>query len=388
MKGLNEIYNRRFLFIRTLVILSVLLIGWEYSSTIELPAKEETLRTMELANAYFMKKWPDVGKPILTDRERTSNIWTRAVYYEGLMALYELDPKPQYYDYAVKWGEYHGWNLRDGFTYTRDADNQCAGQTYIDLYLIDQKPERIKYIKMSVDSMLKTSKIDDWHWIDALQMAMPVFARLGALYSDSTYFDRMFKMYLCTKDSIGGGLYNYNDKLWWRDAGFKPPYSEPNGKNCYWSRGNGWVLAAVARALNWLPENNKYREELLGTFREMADALMKVQRNDGFWNVSLHDPDHFGGKETTGTALFTYGIAWGINHEILDEKTYKPLVSMAWNALIKDALHDDGFIGYVQGTGSKPEDGQPIAYDHEPNFEDYGLGCFLLAGSEVYKMSK
>jgi len=117
----------------------------------ELESRDEILKKMTLANAYFMDKWPDVGKQIVTNRARASNIWTRAVYYEGLMKLYGMDPRPGYYDYAVRWGEFHEWNLRDGQTYTRNADNQCAGQTYIDLYLIDRKPERIGYIKASID---------------------------------------------------------------------------------------------------------------------------------------------------------------------------------------------------------------------------------------------
>lgn len=134
----------------------------------ELRSQEEILESMTHCNAYFMEKWPDVGKRIVTNRDRASNIWTRAVYYEGLMELNKIDPRTEYYDYAVRWGEFHEWNLRDGQTYTRNADNQCAGQTYIDLYLMDPKPERIAYIKASVDSMLRTDKIDDWDWIDAL----------------------------------------------------------------------------------------------------------------------------------------------------------------------------------------------------------------------------
>lgn len=344
------------------------------------------MQSMVLANQYFMNKWPDVGKTIITDVERVSNIWTRAVYYEGLMALYKLNPNTEFYNYAVKWGEFHNWNLRRGETYTRNADNQCAGQTYIDLYLIDRKPERIKYIKMSIDSMMNSSKVDDWNWIDAIQMAMPVFAQLGSLYSDETYFDRMYEMYIFTRDSIGGGLYNYMDNLWWRDPGFKPPYTEPNGKNCYWSRGNGWVLAALVRVLQYLPETSIYRQELVKNFSDMAEALIKIQRDDGFWNVSLHDPNNYGGRESTGTALFVYGMAWGINNGILSEEIFKSSIVKAWRALTKEALHENGFLGYVQGTGSGPADGQPVAYDHQPDFEDYGLGCFLLAGSEVYKM--
>ncbi len=353
----------------------------------DLPGKDEILEKMTRANKYFMDKWPDVGQRIVTDRSRASNIWTRGVYYEGLMALNKIDPRTEYYDYAVKWGEFHNWNLRDGITYTRNADNQCAGQTYIDLYLIDPQPERIENIKASVDSMLKTSKIDDWSWIDALQMAMPVFAQLGVVYKDNAYFERMYDMYTYTKEKEGTiGLYNPKEGLWWRDKDFHPPYKEPNGENCFWSRGNGWVMAALVRILEIMPANAPHRKEYIKTYRQMVNAIVPLQRNDGFWNVSLHDSTHFGGKETSGTALFTYGIAWGINNGVISEEKYKPIVVKAWNAMVTSALHPDGMLGFVQSTGKEPDAGQPVTYDKIPDFEDFGLGCFLLAGSEVFIM--
>ncbi|GJM33977.1 MAG: glycosyl hydrolase family 88 [Saprospiraceae bacterium] len=347
------------------------------------------MEKMRLANAYFMEKWPDVGKRIVTNKSRASNIWTRAVYYEGLMALYKIDKQQVYYDYAVSWADFHKWDLRDGETYSRNADNQCAGQTYIDLYLIDKQPERIKHIKASIDSMMNTSKIDDWSWIDAIQMAMPVFAKLGVIYKDEAYFERMYQMYRFTKKEHGdNGLYNKKDRLWWRDGDFDPPYKEPNGEDSYWSRGNGWVVMALARVLEIIPKDAPHRKEYTKDLKNMVKAIAKVQRPDGFWNVSLHDPTHFGGKETSGTAMFVYAMAWGINNGILKEKKYSPVLTKAWNALIKDALHKNGFLGYVQSTGKEPKDGQPVTYRKVPDFEDYGLGAFLLAGSEVYKMSQ
>ena len=120
----------------------------------------------------------------------------------------------------------------------------------------------------------------------------------------------------------------------------------------------------------------------------MVKAIVPLQRADGYWNVSLHDSTHFGGKELTGTALFTYGIAWGIREGYLDKKAYMPVVAKAWNALATESLHPDGMLGYVQGTGKEPKDGQPVTYDKIPDFEDYGLGCLLLAGSEVYQIAK
>ena len=352
----------------------------------KLSSKKKILEPMRLTNQYFMDKWSDPEKPIVTNRERPSNIWTRGVYYEGLMALYSIDHQKKYYDYAVDWSEKHKWGLRTGAN-TRNADDQTCGQTYIDLYLIENKPERIKDIKASIDGMVKSDKKDDWNWIDAIQMAMPVFARLGVIYNDTSYFRKMYDLYSFAKYNHGGkGLYNAADHLWWRDKDFIPPYKEPNGQDCYWSRGNGWVFAALARTLSLLPKTDPHYNEFLQDFKDMANALIPVQRNDGFWNVSLHDSTHFGGKETSGTALFTYGFAWGLNKGILDKKIYKPIVIKAWNAMVKDAVHPDGILGYVQGTGKEPKDGQPVSYTNTPDFDDYGLGCFLLAGSEVYKL--
>jgi rhamnogalacturonyl hydrolase YesR len=119
----------------------------------------------------------------------------------------------------------------------------------------------------------------------------------------------------------------------------------------------------------------------------MTEALAPIQRADGFWNVSLHDPNNFGGKELSGTALFTYGMAWGISKGILPKDPYLSTVIKAWNAMVNESVQPNGFLGYVQGTGKEPKDGQPVTVNNVPDFEDYGLGCFLLAGSELYKLN-
>lgn len=353
-----------------------------------LPDKKEVLEVAERANQYFMNKWPDAGKEIVGKKVWPSNLWTRAVYYEGLMALYKIDPKKKYYNYALDWSQKHNWDMMRG-TFTRNADNQACGQTYLDLYEIDGKkhPERIKYVKMSMDSMIASGKSDDWWWIDALQMGMPIYTKLGRITGDKKYFDKNYEMYAFTKYKHGGnGLYNPKDKLWWRDKSFVPPYKEPNGEDCYWSRGNGWVVAALARTLQDTPKSDPHYQEYLQDYKDLLSALVPIQREDGFWNVSLHDPTNFGGKEMTGTALFVYGMAYGINHNLIDKKTYLPVVIKAWNAIVKDSVQPNGFLGWVQGTGKEPKDGQPLSVSKEPDFEDYGLGCLLLAASEVYQL--
>ena len=326
-----------------------------------------------------MKKYADYRTPSFVKKVvRPSNIWTRSVYYEGLMALYSIYPADEYYLYAKEWADYHQWGFHRGTT-TRNADNYCASQIYLDLYNICPDPEKIRKTKANMDMLVNTPQINDWWWIDAIQMGMPIFAKMGKLTGEQKYFDKMWDMYEYTRNKHGeNGMFNVKEGLWWRDHNFDPPYKEPNGENCYWSRGNGWVYAALVRVMNEIPSDEKHRQDYINDFMAMSKALKQCQREDGFWNVSLHDPSNFGGKETSGTALFVYGMAWGVRNGLLDKKTYLPVIIKAWNAMVKDAVHPNGFLGYVQGTGKEPKDSQPVTYDKVPDFEDFGTGCFLL----------
>lgn len=41
-------------------------------------------------------------------------------------------------------------------------------------------------------------------------------------------------------------------------------------------------------------------------------------------------------------------------------------------------------LGMSNPTGKEPKDDQPLSYDKKANFEDYGLVCNLLAGTQMY----
>ena len=116
-------------------------------------------------------------------------------------------------------------------------------------------------------------------------------------------------------------------------------------------------------------------------------AILKCQREDGYWNVSLVCPANYGGPEMTGTGLFLYGMAWGVQQGILPRTTYQKAMDKAWKALAA-SVHEDGFIGYNQGTGKDPAAGQPVTFTSVPDFEDYGTGCLLLGAAEYYKLLK
>ena len=363
----------------SLIIFNLLLIKCENP--------EEVLETARLVNNYFMSKYPDPTIPTNVKKIRPSNLWTRAVYYEGLMELNDIDPQQEYLNYSLTWADFHKWTPRDGVQ-TTDADNQCCGQTYIRLlkFLEPENPDKINFLLENLDNQINTNRHNYWTWIDAIQMAMPLYALAYKFTGDRKYIDYAMKSYHWTRDECGGGLFNLEKGFWWRDADFVPPFTEEDGNDCYWSRGNGWVYVALTRVMEIIGKGDKYYKELEKDFILMSKAFASVQRDDGYWNVSLVSPATFGGKETSGTSLFLAGMSWGLRKGILQAKIYKPIVDKAWTGLKTYSVHNDGFLGYVQGTGKAPSESQPVTYTRIPDFEDFGTGCFLLGAVEYYRL--
>ena len=346
-------------------------------------AQTDVLQAARQANDYFMTKYSDPTQPTNVKKIRPSSLWTRAVYYEGLMALNAIAPQQRYLDYTEQWADFHQWTPRNG-TKTTDADDQCCEQTYIEYYLLKGKGT-LEPTKENLEKQMATGRYDYWTWIDAIQMALPVYVKMYAITQDKRYLDYGMKSYRWTRNECGGGCFNVKEGLWWRDKDYVPPYKEKDGKNCYWSRGNGWVYAALVRSMNVLPQKTKEYKELKKDFLLMCKGLLSCQHPDGFWHASLVSDVDYPNPEMTGTALFLYGMSWGIQQGLLPADKYRDACDKAWQAL-KSCLHNDGFLGWNQGTGKDPSAGQPVTFTSVPDFEDYGTGCYLLGLSEYYKL--
>ncbi len=335
------------------------------------PAGEKAviLAQLQKVNNYYM-----INNPETETVNSGASKWLEGSYFNGHTALFQLHPTRENMRYAMQWGQNNSWNI--GNT-KGEADNQCVGQVYMDLYYANgaMNDDMLAKVGASVSAMVaRSTATDDWDWIDALYMAMPTLTRYGIWTGDGTYFDKLYEMYHSTK--VTQQLYNSSDSLWYRDGAVL------SGKKykCYWARGNGWVFGAHVRTLMYLPEDDAHRQEYIDTYKAMAYKLKKLQRTDGFWNACLDDDTYYPGPETSGTAFFVYGMAWGINNGFLDKDTYLPVVMKGWNALVETALDTDGRIGYVQGVADEPKDDQPVTLSKS---REYGYGNFLLAGTEV-----
>ncbi|HUS32229.1 MAG TPA: glycoside hydrolase family 88 protein [Kofleriaceae bacterium] len=306
------------------------------------------------------------------------NDWRRATYFIGHMVVAKTLDDPAYADYLDRWAESHAYQVRDG-AFTRNADNHTAGQVYLALYERDHIPDQLAYIKISIDHVVDSGDRGDWSWVDAQFMASPVYAHLGELTGDPRYHAAMFELFADARDRRH--LYDASTGLWFRDENYLYPAAHTShGRKIYWARGNGWVIASVVRTLEHLAADSPYRAAYEDMLRAMAAGLVSVQRDDGLWNVNLADADDYPGPESSGTAFFVYGIAWGVNHGVLDRATYAPVVERGWRGLVTLAMRADGELGLVQGVGEEPASSQPVTL---ASTHDYGVGAFLLAGSEV-----
>ena len=175
-------------------------------------------------------------------------------------------------------------------------------------------------------------------------------------------------------------LYDPAERLYFRDSTYFEK-REANGKKVFWSRGNGWVLAGLARVLEVMPLDYPQRKFYEQQFKEMAARIAGLQPADGLWRPSLLDPESYPLPETSGSGFFTFGIAWGINHGLLPRAQFEPVVCKGWNALVQ-SVTPEGKLEHVQPVGSDPK-------KFDPSHSDvYGVGAFLLAGSEMYRLAK
>jgi unsaturated rhamnogalacturonyl hydrolase len=308
--------------------------------------------------------------------------WTQAAYYTGVMALAEVSPDPKYLAAMRAMGEANHWRpgLRPGH-----ADDYAVIATYARIAQLD-KNKALLEPSLALFNFLVTRPYNEplaWGnaietrelaWCDALFMGPPALAAVSVATGDRKYLDLADRLWWKTTEY----LYDKDEHLYFRDSRYFDP-REPNGKKVFWSRGNGWVIAGLARLLQDMPADYPTRAKHVALFKEMAEKVTALQGADGYWRASLLDPANLPNPETSGTGFFTYSLAWGINKGLLDRAKYEPAVRRGWAALVR-SVHPDGMLGWVQRIGDKP------GATSQDTTEVYGTGALLLAGVEVYRL--
>ena len=311
--------------------------------------------------------------------------WVQGAGDAGMMALAGLSPSPRFDEAMMRMGAANAWQPARRVYH---ADDQCVIQTYAELYLRHRDPAmlapaiaRFDFIlahpkddNLDFDAKKNPDRLDRWSWCDSLFMAPPAWIRLWAATGKPAYLDYLIEKWWKTSDY----LYDRDEHLYFRDSSYFEK-REANGKKIFWARGNGWVMGGLVRVLQFLPADHPARPRFERQFREMAARLISLQQDDGFWRSSLLDPANYPAKEESGTGFYCYALAWGVNHGLIDRAAGLPAVLKAWQAL-GSCVRPDGKLIHVQPIGADPK-----KFD-ENSTEPYGVGAFLLAGSEIFRL--
>jgi rhamnogalacturonyl hydrolase YesR len=314
-----------------------------------------------------------------------------------MAALARVSEDGRYREWLEGIGEEAGWRLGPR---PYHADDHCVGQTWLDLRALARERSgpgaagsapsddpRIRPVRERFDAILAEPRdgtlewgtpdvTDRWSWCDSLFMAPPTWARLFAATGEGRYLDFVHRNWKKTSDF----LYDPEEHLWFRDSRYFEK-REANGRKVFWSRGNGWVFAGLARLLPFVPRDDPERPRYVRQFREMAAKLVEVQGRDGLWRSSLLDPRGYPAPETSGSGFFAFGLAWGIREGILEREAYGAAARSAWEGLVR-CVAPDGTLGWVQPIGADPR------RIRKTDTEVYGTGAFLLAGSEMLRLAE
>ena len=335
------------------------------------------------------------------NKAETRSFWDPAAYHTGNMEVYKLLKDDKQLDYTRRWAYHNNWseateadpsrwkyaNYGEGKDYVLFGDWQVCFQTYIDLYNLaiangGTDADNYFMVKRAKEVMhyeAYSKKDDYWWWSDALYMVMPVMTKMYKLTGDVQYLDKLYENLLYS-DRI---MLDQETGLYYRDARYVyPNHKSVNGKKDFWARGDGWVLAGLAKVLQDLPKDYKHYKFFVDKFQRLADIVAKTQQKEGYWTRSILDPNHAPGPETSGTAFFAYGIMWGVNNGFLAKKDYKKCIDRAWQYISETAVQADGKVGYVQPIGDRAITGQTVDANSQANF---GVGAVLLAACEYYR---
>ena len=372
------------LFLMTILSLPVI-------SQADLPNSVKVLEQMEQVANWQVPRIDDLS---YLNYKRGESLeqgrWVQGAFYIGLTELAERSNNPFYKNWINFKVNQLNWQLGKIHYF---GDDQLIAQTYLWYYFKQQKNEQFlqptidafdKIIQANSDVSLEFTKEKNkeglnpcqkrWCWADALFMAPATWFGMSQATGDQKYSDYAHKEVQATVNYLFDPQY----QLLYRDSRFINQKDE-FGNQVFWSRGSGWVFAGLARIMEYIPKSDPKRIYYETLFLKMAAKLKSLQKQDGTWAMSLLAKESMPQPETSGTAFFTYGFAWGINQGLLDKNEYLPHVSLAWEAL-NNAVHTNGKLGWVQQIGAAPGN---VSYEDS---QIYAVGAYLLAGAEIFDL--
>jgi len=96
-----------------------------------------------------------------------------------------------------------------------------------------------------------------------------------------------------------------------------------NRSVAFWSRGNGWVILALADTLRTCPRETEGWDEVMAIYRALAAGLLRYRHPSGLWRIVPDDCESH--LEISGSTMIVSGLAIGVREGWLEQTLDRPL---------------------------------------------------------------
>ena len=353
----------------------------------------------------------EMAKTVMTLwKDSLAHTWTydQGVVYGGLEALWKNTGNADYFNYIKKNIDYYVTDDGNIKTYDKDSYNLDMvknGNALLLLYNVTGDEQYIKAASLLRDQLRthpRTNEGGFWHkkvypwqmWLDGLYMAEPFYAAYSKRVHDDTAFNDIANQFIFaerhTRDPKTGLLYHGWDESKQQQWANKETGTSPH----FWARAMGWYGMALVDVLEYYPDNNPHKKELINILNRFATAVAKVQDDKtGLWWDVLNFPNRQGNYfEASASCMFVYAMAKGVRLGYLPasylqaaEKGYKGILQ---KFIVKDSsglINLDGTVS-VSGLGGDPyRDGSYEYYLREKVVRNdlKGVGAFIQMCVEI-----
>lgn len=181
--------------------------------------------------------------------------------------------------------------------------------------------------------------------VDFMQDYIARMARAGRLTDEAAFFAEAEEQ----ARRHGALLRDPASGLWRQGRGWDP--EDPGALSPgAWSRGQGWVLRGLLDALDAVPAGLPTAGVLRGYLRELLDALLTRQDEEGLWHCLVDRPWDDSAPETSGSALIAAALCRSMAAGYLEGAGYRRAADRALAAV---AVRVDG-AGRVAGACAGP----------------------------------
>jgi unsaturated rhamnogalacturonyl hydrolase len=357
------------------------------------------------ANAA-MTRWPN-RRFVAADAPWAWN-YELGTLLEGMDAVWQNTVDPRYFNYIK--ASIDQLVQPDGSIPTlkpeeHQLDNILLGQQLLLLYGVTQNKRYLTAATTLYEQLQQQPRNADggfWHkqrypnqmWLDGLYMAEPFYAEYSSISHHPENFADITKQFALmeehARDPKTGLLYHG-----WDASKQERWASQQTGDSQeLWARGMGWYMMALVDTLDYYPDGDPGRKQLIAILEREAAAVARYQdASTGLWWQVM---DKGGAKgnyfESSAACMFVYALAKGVRRGYLTEH-YLANAEHGYHGIlthfIKTGPDDDVSLTdtvKAAGLGGDPyRDGSYAYYIGEKTVtnDPKGVGAFILASTEM-----